>query len=148
VIPAALAALALAFLYAGRQYPLDSLASPGPGIFPLASGLALLLLAASQAIADAVRRRRPGGNPSAPGYRSPYQQRAPLFMAVLLAGYAAGVPVLGFLTASFLLVALAARLMGVEGWSRPALLAASVVLAVHAIFAAWLGVPLPTGMLR
>ena len=40
-----LAALALAYLSAGRQYPLDTLAAPGPGVFPLAAGIALLAAA-------------------------------------------------------------------------------------------------------
>lgn len=148
MIPAALAALALGYLYAGRQYSLDSLASPGPGVFPLTAGLALLVLAACQAIAEGAGRRRGATEQPASGYRSPYQQRTPLFMAVLLAAYAACVPVLGFLAASSVLVVLAAKLMGVEGWSRPVVLAVAVTIAVHLIFVAWLGVPLPTGMLR
>lgn len=145
--PAALAALALVYLYAGREYSLDSLASPGPGVFPLATGLALLLLAAGQAITDATRRRR-DTTPRAPGYRSPYQRRAPLFMVVLLVAYAVGISVLGFLAASFLLVVLASKLMGADGWWKPALLAAVVTIAVHLTFVAWLGIPFPAGVLR
>ena len=54
---AGLAVLALGYLLAGRQYPLDTLATPGPGIFPLAVGLALLALA----IWHAPGRRPPPG---------------------------------------------------------------------------------------
>jgi len=45
-----LAVLALGYLLAGRRYPLDTLATPGPGIFPLAAGLALLALAVWQGL--------------------------------------------------------------------------------------------------
>ena len=44
-----LAALALLYLAAGRRYPLDTLAAPGPGVFPVAAGAALLLVACSAA---------------------------------------------------------------------------------------------------
>jgi hypothetical protein len=146
VTAAALAALALAYLYASRQYPLDTLAAPGPGVFPLVTGLALLVLAACQAIADVVRRRR-GGEERVTGYRSPYQRRAPVFMAVLLAAYAACVPVLGFLASSGALVVLAARLMGLSSWRQSVALAAGVTVAVYVVFVLWLGVPLPRGLL-
>ncbi len=146
MIAAAFAALALVYLYLGRRYTLDSLAAPGPGVFPLAAGLALLVLAGCQAIADIAGRRRDTA-PGAAAYRSPYQRRAPLVMACLLAAYAACVPVLGFLSASGALVVLAARLMGVPGWWRSALLAIGVIAAAYVVFAAWLGVPLPRGLL-
>src|SRR5207249_11134653 len=42
---AGLALLAIGYLFAARRYPLDTLTTPGPGIAPLGSGLALLALA-------------------------------------------------------------------------------------------------------
>ena len=42
---AGLALLAIGYLLAARRYPLDTLATPGPGVVPLGSGLALLALA-------------------------------------------------------------------------------------------------------
>ncbi len=56
---AGLAVLALGYLLAGRQYPLDTLATPGPGIFPLAVGLALLALAIWQLLAGGRRPALP-----------------------------------------------------------------------------------------
>lgn len=144
MIAAALAALALAYLHASREYPLDSLAAPGPGVFPLAAGGALLALALAQAAADVVGRRR--GRPE-PVYRATYQRWAPRLMIALLALYAACLPVLGFLAASGALVVLAGRLMGVPDWWRAVALAAGVTVAVYALFVGWLGVPLPRGLL-
>ena len=69
--------------------------------------------------------------------------RAPLVMSVVLALYAATLPVLGFILTSFALVIVAARLMGLAGWWRPVALALGVTLASRLLFGTWLGVPLP-----
>ena len=132
---AGLAVVAVAYLMAGRRYPLDTLATPGPGIFPLAAGLALLGLALWQFLAA---RRAP---PPAGG--AGQVTRGPLLMSAALVIYAAALPRLGFLPTSFALVVVAARLMGLEGWWRPAALAVGVTLASRVIFGSWLGVPLP-----
>jgi hypothetical protein len=130
-----LAVLALGYLLAGRRYPLDTLATPGPGIFPCSAGVALLALAIWQFLA--VRRSPP--DPAARGA----VPRAPLIMSVVLALYAATLPVLGFALTSFTLVFVAARLMGLAGWWRPTALALGVTLASRVLFVTWLGVPLP-----
>ena len=129
-----LAVLALGYLLAGRRYPLDTLATPGPGIFPLAAGLALLALAIWQLVA---------AGRSAPDPAGGAVPRAPLIMSAVLVLYAAALPVLGFLLTSFALVIVAARLMGLDGWWRPAALALGVTAASRLLFGTWLGVPLP-----
>jgi Tripartite tricarboxylate transporter TctB family len=132
-----LAAIALAYLLSGRRYALDTLATPGPGIFPLAAGLALLAVAVWQ-FATAPRAAVPATTaaPVAP------LTRTPLIMAAVLVAYAAALPVIGFLPTSFVLVVVAARLMGLPGWWRPAALALGVTVACRVIFVTWLGVPL------
>jgi len=130
-----LAVLALGYLLVGRRYPLDTLATPGPGIFPLAAGLALLALAVWLLVSAA----RSGPDPSGGGGRP----RAPLIMAAVLVLYAAALPVLGFLLTSFALVIVAARLMGLDDWWRAAALALGVTAASRLLFGTWLGVPLP-----
>jgi len=42
---AGLALLAITYLVVGRRYPLDTLATPGPGVIPLVAGVALLAAA-------------------------------------------------------------------------------------------------------
>ena len=130
-----LAVLAVGYLLAGRSYPLDTLTTPGPGIFPLAAGVALLALAIWQFLV--ARRSAPD---RVDGGAVP---RTPLVMSVVLALYAATLPVLGFTLTSFVLVFVAARLMGLAGWGRPAVLALGVTLASRVLFVTWLGVPLP-----
>jgi hypothetical protein len=130
-----LAVLALGYLLAGRGYPLDTLATPGPGIFPLAAGVALLALAIWQFLVARGSAPGPGDGGAVP--------RAPLVMSAVLALYAVLLPALGFVPTSFALVLVTARLMGLDGWWRPAALALGVTVASRALFGTWLGVPLP-----
>jgi putative tricarboxylic transport membrane protein len=128
-----LAVLALGYLAAGRHYPLDTLATPGPGVFPLAAGIALLAAAAWMLAAAGRGGSAPDGPPPAP----------PLALPASLVLFAAVVPFAGFLAASFALVVVTARLMGLPGWWRPLALGAGVVLVARVAFVGWLGVPLP-----
>jgi hypothetical protein len=131
-----LAALALAYLVAGRRYPLDTLATPGPGVFPLAVGVALLAVAAWLFVAagrDAVR----------PAAANAPVARPPLVLGAALVVYAALLPAVGFLLASLALVVAAARLLGLPGWWRPLALGLGAVAAARLVFVTWLGVPLP-----
>ncbi len=130
-----LAVLALAYLSAGRQYPLDTLATPGPGVFPLAAGIALL--AAATWMLAAVGRGAPDPDGAAP---SPVPSLA---LSAALVLFVAAVPIAGFLAAAYALVVVTARLMGLPGWWRPLVLGAGVVLVARVAFVGWLGVPLP-----
>ena len=132
-----LAVLALAYLAAGRRYPLDTLATPGPGVFPLAAGVALLVVAAWMVVAAG---RAAAGESAGEGAMF---TRAPVAMAAALVLFAAVLPALGFALASFALVVVSARLMGLLGWWRPLALGAGLAAATHLLFATWLGVPLP-----
>ena len=136
---AGLAVLALGYLLAGRQYPLDTLATPGPGIFPLAVGLALLALAIWQLLAG-------GRRPALAAVREADEvgiSRAPLIMIAVLVLYAVSLPRLGFTLTSFVLVLVASWLMGLRGWWRPVVLALGVTVVSRLLFGFWLGVPLP-----
>jgi putative tricarboxylic transport membrane protein len=136
---AGLAVLALGYLLAGRQYPLDTLATPGPGIFPLAVGLALLALAIWQLLAGG-RRLAPAAAGEADDVGI---SRAPLIMIAVLVLYAVSLPRLGFTLTSFVLVLVASWLMGLRGRWRPVVLALGVTVVSRLIFGLWLGVPLP-----
>lgn len=129
-----LAVVALLYLAAGRRYPLDTLAAPGPGVFPLAAGVALLLVAAWLfAGARAEDARENAGRWSRPV----------LVITAALVAYAALLPVAGFAVTSFALVAITAWRMGLPGWWRPLALGAGVVAVARVLFVWWLGVPLP-----
>jgi len=134
-----LAIFAIAYLLGDRRYPLDTLATPGPGLFPLMAGVALLALAAWQ-FGAAGARAQPVSKPSAD------EQGAvglPLAMVGVLIVYAALFRIVGFVTASLALVFVSSRLMGLAGWWRPATLALGITVVSYVLFARWLGVPLP-----
>ncbi len=128
--------LAAAYLVAGRAYPLDTLAVPGPGIVPLVAGLVLLALAVWQLAAA----RRPAAEAAPTG--APLAL-TPLALVAVLVLYAALLPRLGFAPAAFGLVFAAARLLGLGGWWRPTVLALGATVLGRVIFVTWLGVPLP-----
>jgi putative tricarboxylic transport membrane protein len=132
-----LALLAIAYLAAARRYPLDTLVTPGPGVFPLAVGVALLAVAAWMFVGrgrDAAPAAAEDGSP---------RRRTPLVLSAVLVLYAALLPAVGFAPASFALVVVTARLMGLPGWWRPLALGAGVMAATRLVFVTWLGVPLP-----
>ena len=162
-----LALLAIVYLMIARRYPLDTLATPGPGVMPLIAGVALLATAislfivartarpardvcglsetgAASVVAGAARTGRDVGGLSetrvAP--RRPFLP-PPFVLAVALVLYTALLARVGFIASSFALVVLASRLMGAPGWWRPVALALGVAAAAHLLFARWLGVPLP-----
>jgi hypothetical protein len=153
-----LALLAIGYLLAGRRYPLDTLATPGPGVVPVVAGLALLGAAISLfVVAGSARPARSVGGlietgvaPERPiepsetdGVPSRPINGSALVLAAALVLYAAVLPRLGFLASSFVLVVVASRLMGAAGWWRPVALAVGVTGASYLLFARWLGVPLP-----
>jgi len=147
---AGLALLAIVYLVIARRYPLDTLATPGPGVMPLIAGVALFATAISIFIvAITARPARDAGGLSETGaaptrpIESSRALSSPLVLAAALVLYAALLPRLGFIASSFALVVLGSRLMGARGWWRPVALALGVTVAAHLLFARWLGVPLP-----
>jgi putative tricarboxylic transport membrane protein len=156
-----LALLALAYLLAARRYPLDTLATPGPGIVPVIAGVALvavavwLFVSSGRNGATRISNRPPaaqagladpatkGGLNETPGAPTRPSYWSPVVLAVALVLYAALLPRLGFVVSSVALVVLAARLMGAPGRWRPLALALGVAALAYWLFARWLGVPLP-----
>ncbi|PYM90377.1 MAG: hypothetical protein DME08_23605 [Candidatus Rokuibacteriota bacterium] len=139
-----LAVFAIAYLLGDLRYPLDTLATPGPGLFPLMAGLALLALAAWQ-FATAGSRARAPVQPASTTLQAvePAAVGPPLVMVGILIVYAALFRLIGFFPTSVALVFVSSRLMGLGGWWRPATLALGVTAASHVVFVRWLGVPLP-----
>ncbi len=137
------------------RHPLDTLATPGPGIFPLAVGLLLVILSAVQLVraGGALVLARHSAEPGPPALaRAEASQhvssnRAPLFMTGFLVVYLMTVSWIGFLASTFVLVITCSKLMGSQGWARPMALAVGIVLFCYFLFIVWLKVPLPTGRL-
>ncbi len=152
---AVLLLLAGAYLGYNVRHPLDTLANPGPGIFPLAVGLLLLILATLQlvraggSLLEKSRATESNSPPATPVEASPHPPAdpAPLLMMGFLVVYLMTVSWIGFLTSTFFLVIACGKLMGSQGWGRPMALAAGIVLCCYLLFIVWLKVPLPAGRL-
>lgn len=149
---ALLALLAIAYLISARRYPVDTLATPGPGLMPVLAGVALLgiaiwLFATSSRAAATSSRVGPTDSRLDAAARAAVADTPlalkPLALCAALVLYAAILPRVGFSTSSFALVVVASRLMGETSWWRPVALALGVVSVSHLLFARWLGVPLP-----
>ncbi len=144
-----------AYLGYNLRHPLDTLATPGPGIFPLAIGLLLVILSAVQLVraGGALVLARHSAEPDPPARaraeasQHASAERAPLFMTGFLVVYLMTVSWIGFLASTFVLVITCSKLMGSQGWARPMALAVGIVLFCYLLFIVWLRVPLPTGRL-
>src|SRR5262245_23686905 len=106
-----LAVLAIAYLTANRAYPLDGLATPGPGVFPLAAGTLMFGAAVGQALT--AWRTRPPARPSPT--EGTARRRVLALMAVLI-GYPIASGTVGFLATSFAVVLASSRLLGARDW--------------------------------
>ena len=129
--------------YAAIDMSLGSLQSPGPGLYPLALGVMLAVLAG---ILLWGRALWPGsrGRGAVPAARSPREKTVAAALVTLLA-YTALLPTLGFGASTFLVLGVLLRL-GRMRW--PALVVLSLAFTGVTIAAASLvSIPLPAGIL-
>jgi len=113
---------------------------PGTRFLPVSLGLIVAVLGGAIALRPAPRRPREA--PASPGAR--------LRIAATLAGlalYALVFERLGFLISSAAFVALLLVFYGERRWPLVLAVAAGAAGATYAVFARWLGVPLPPGIL-
>lgn len=144
------------YLWYGLRYPMESLENPGPGVFPFAVGLLLVILSAWQLILTGGPLRRGANAGTAtrdacgcpPDASNPaHAWHAPWCMVGVLVLYLLVVRWIGFLACTFVLVIVCSKLMGTRGWVRAVSLAGGVIVACYFLFSLWLKVPLPTGYL-
>ena len=134
---AALALAGAAIAWQSWQYPLGSVAAPGPGYLPFALGIALLACGALIVVA---------------GSRSPAFDRkrfddGPKGLAILagLAFAALALERLGYRITIAVVLVYYLGVLERRPWARTLALAAVVALGSHYLFAGWLRVPLPVG---
>ena len=113
---------------------------PGPRFLPVSLGLIVAVLGGAIAVRPSPGRPREA--PAGPGAR--------LRIAATLIGlvlYALAFERLGFLIASSAFLALRLVLYGERRWLVVLAVALGAAAATYAVFARWLGVPLPPGLL-
>lgn len=139
-----IAAIAL-FLFGGvtavlsLQLPLGNLRAPGSGFFPFALGLALMALAASQAVQLHLARPK---SAAAKGEGRGAVLRVSAFMGAVAVATALLKP-LGYAPVCFLLMLSLLWTLGLRKWHVAGLIALVSAAAAQVIFVLWLQIPLP-----
>lgn len=146
----------LTFLIYTTRYPLDDWSSPGPAVFPLLAGGALLLLAVWQLLRALSAPRstdRKGGQVSmvaaVKAFFHENSGEAKVFiLSSLLVLYILMMKWIGFFVSTLLLVVLSSRLMEeARGWMKPIGLSLIVGLFSYFLFEVWLKLSFPRGIL-
>lgn len=148
------AILAVGLVYEGMALymPRGGLAQPGPGFFPMAIGVFLIVTALGCLLQEVLPRKRseePAASPTnrestASGDRN---VKKTFQLIALLIGYAVVLKPLGFLISICAFLVVAIRIFGYRRW-LPALAMAAVIAGISYVsFILWLKVPLPLGIL-
>ena len=143
------------FLLHNIKYPLDTRANPGPGVFPLMVGAALVILAAWQLVQDTRKPKPEEAKESRAGTgRSigEFLQRdrgeiKPLLLIAVFVVYLLMAKWAGFFISNFLFVIISSKLIGARDWERPIALSAGVNLFCYFLFEVWLKLSFPRGAL-
>ncbi len=133
-------ALAVAVCHGALGMPMGTIVDPGAGFLPFWVGVALgtmaLVLTVSAALA-------PGAAPAP----APADGRRVVWVLLGLLLYALTLERLGFLLTTLALLAALVKVLGQRGWAAAALFSLLATAGSYALFALWLGVPLPRGSL-
>lgn len=148
--------LAVGLVYEGMALymPRGSLSYPGPGFFPLAIGVFLIVTALGCLLQEFLPRKTgegptasplPSQDSAAPGDRN---VKKTFQLMALMIGYTLVLKTLGFLISICAFLVVAIRIFGYRRWF-PALAMATVIAGISYVsFVLWLKVPLPLGILE
>ncbi len=146
------AAATLIYLNEARKLPFGSIHNPEIGFMPILAGWTLfglcLLMLAIELLRGGRQKKKEVDlfedeeRGESAGIRKPLILSAAIFVYPLAFGH------LGFIVATVLLVTLSLRVMKYRGWVMSLLIAIAVSLASYFIFAGYLEVQLPPGILR
>jgi hypothetical protein len=143
VIAASFAIIGVAYLTAGRQYPVMQNDQPGPGLYPLLVGV-FWVVAGTACTVEVWRERHIAALALEWPDRAGWQRILVIFISCF--AYVAMVGILGNFLMSFLVILAVTRSMGMR---RPLpLLATAAGMATiwHLLFVTALHVPLPQGL--
>ena len=145
------------FLVYNNRYPMDTMANPGPGIFPLIIGAVLVGLGVWQLVLDWARpiqsdcEEKGRGSISIRSLRGCLQkdnaERGVLLMIGAFSLYLLTVQWIGFFFSNFVFVIIASRIMGARSWGGPLALSAGVNVFCYFLFEVWLKLSFPRGIL-
>jgi hypothetical protein len=142
------------FLLYDIKYPLDELANPGPGVFPLLVGAALVILAGWQLLWSIQKKNSQAGeNKNKAETRSfadtlrDSGEAKVVFMIAVFVIYLFLVKWVGFFVSNFFFVIVSSRLLGAKDRMSPIFLSVGVSLFCYFLFEVWLKISFPKGIL-
>jgi putative tricarboxylic transport membrane protein len=133
------------YLAYSTEYPVDTWNNPGPSVFPLFLGGALVLLALGHLIQSLRTRKREEEN--VPPAKKTLRVSGPSLLVLYFILYVLLIQWAGFFVSTLAFVVLSSKLMGAEDWPRPVALGIGVDLFCYWIFEVWLKLSLPEGFL-
>ena len=131
----------LGFAVGGVQLGFGRIAQPGPGFLPAVVGAILALLSAALLVGTLTRR---AADPRRAIRVAEWRQV--LFVFGALIAYAAVLNALGYVVTTFAFLLFLLRLGRVR-WRTSVVIAVLGVAVSHLLFATWLHVPFPSGLL-
>lgn len=146
---------AAVFLVYTTRYPLDTWESPGPAVFPLILGAALMILAAGQLVhalwkftrkGDRDKHKKSGRAAEESLLHNSGDGKA-LRMIALFILYLLSMQWIGFFVSTLLFGVITSRLTETIDWGKPVLLSAGITLFCYLLFEVWLKMPFPRGIL-
>ena len=130
-----------AYLLEGIRIPPAAFGDPlGPRIFPTILGISMAACGAYLLIKPEPRGAQP--------ILAPRSFIQVLILCALLILYAISLPWLGYLPATFLLVWVAARIMGERSFIKGLVISGVFSTGVYLLFTKFLTIPLPRGLLK
>jgi hypothetical protein len=135
-------ALAIAVCRGALAMPMGTVASPGAGFLPFWAGVVLGTLSLALIVSAALAP----GSERAPE-EAPVARRRVKWMLAALGAYALALPHLGCPVTTLLLLGALVKVLGQRGWTAAAAFSLVATAGSYALFALWLGVPLPRGSL-
>jgi hypothetical protein len=140
------------YLYEAAKIPFGSIGMPGAGFMPVVIGVLLLVLCALLVVKELLLRRRTGEN--APidlweeGDVSPdVVQRKALLLGGAFIVYAFAFSTVGFVVSTVLILWASLMVFEFRGWLVSFVIAAAMTAVGYMIFALWLDVQFPHGIL-
>lgn len=132
--------LGIAIVWISRGYGFGSLARPGPGLYPAFLGAAIAVCAFFALLGQ--MRMRDGG--------TALERRGAVTLALMTATFCfwiLAMPLLGYVLVTLLATYAFCKILQLEGWRKPLLLAGGTALFIYVLFDHWLYIDLPRGIL-